>query len=59
MTSGYTAELGEQDKHARNDIPCPPMTRGGIFMLAQEMRHNKCSQKGCQEASHQDKLFLA
>ena len=22
MTSGYTAELGEQDKHAKNDIPC-------------------------------------
>ena len=22
MTSGYTAELGEQDKHARNDVPC-------------------------------------
>ena len=21
MTSGYTAELGEQDKHAKNDIP--------------------------------------
>ena len=22
MTSGYTAELGEQDKHAKNDILC-------------------------------------
>ena len=22
MTSGYTAELGEQDKHAKYDIPC-------------------------------------
>ena len=22
MTSGYTAELGEQEKHAKNDIPC-------------------------------------
>ena len=22
MTSGYTAELGEQDEHAKNDIPC-------------------------------------
>ena len=22
MTSGCTAELGEQDKHAKNDIPC-------------------------------------
>ena len=21
MTSGYTAELGEQDKHSKNDIP--------------------------------------
>ena len=22
MTSGYTAELGEKDKHSKNDIPC-------------------------------------
>ena len=22
MTSGYTAELGEQDKYPKNDIPC-------------------------------------
>ena len=22
MTSGYTAELEEQDKHTKNDIPC-------------------------------------
>ena len=22
MTSGYTAELGEQDKHSKNDVPC-------------------------------------
>ena len=22
MTSGHTAELGEKDKHSKNDIPC-------------------------------------
>ena len=22
MTSDYTAELGEQDKHSKNDVPC-------------------------------------
>ena len=22
MTSGYTAELGEKEKHSKNDIPC-------------------------------------
>ena len=38
MTSGYTAELGEQDKHAKNDITCTargwgmcPIGRGGIW----------------------------
>ena len=66
MTSGYTAELGEQDKHAKNDIPCT--ARGWVCVpLVVEVfgawwlgkRGTRSSLKGCQEVSHQDELFLA
>ena len=49
MTSGYTAELGEQDKHAKNDIPCT--ARGWVYVPlvvevfgGWEARHKKLSQ---------------
>ena len=50
MTSGYTAELGEQDKHANNDIPCEEREVGYVshwswrYLMVGEARHNKLSQ---------------
>ena len=50
-TSGYTAELGEKDKHAKNDIPCTEREVGYVshwswrYLVAGEMRpHKKLSQ---------------
>ena len=55
MASGYTAELGDQDKHSKNDVPCAE--RGWVcvllvvwYLVVGEMRHKKL----CKEASHQD-----
>ena len=48
-TSGYTAELGEKDKHSKNDILCTE--RGWVcvpwswrYLVVGEMRHKKPSQ---------------
>ena len=49
MTSSYTAELGEQDKYSKDDIPC---AESGwicvtlvfeVFSEVGEMRHNTLS----------------
>ena len=49
MTSGYTAELGEQDKHAKN-MTFPMQREVGYvshwllrYLVVEEMRHNKPS----------------
>ena len=64
MTSGYTAELGEQDKHAKNDIPCTE--RGWVCVPLVVEVHivfggwgNEAQEASHQETSHQDKSFLA
>ena len=48
MTSGYTAELGEKDKHSKNDIPyvawvCVPLVVE-VFGGWGVKRHKKLSQ---------------
>ena len=62
MTSGYTSELGEQDKHSKNDIPC--IERGWVCVPlvvevfdGGEMRHKKLVAKKL--AIRTDKSFLA
>ena len=57
MTSGYTAELGE---HSENNIPCTE--RGWVcapLVMVVFGGWGNETQEGCQEASHQDKSFLA
>ena len=62
MTSGYTAELGE-DKHSKKTFPVQREV-GSVshwswrYLVVGVMRHKKPSQ-GCQKASHQNKSFLA
>ena len=46
MTSGYTAELGEKDKHSKNDIPCTERGWVCVPLVVEvgEMKHKKPSQ---------------
>ncbi|KAL5468946.1 hypothetical protein EMCRGX_G030106 [Ephydatia muelleri] len=50
MTSGYTAELGEKDKHSKNDIPCterarstsPALVSEGLALFDAEVSRHFC-----------------
>ena len=62
MTSGYTAELGEQDNSSTSKMTFPVQREGGYvshwswrYLVVGEIS----SLKGCLETSHQDKSFLS